>query len=209
LIQGGVGKVDVYRVNSLSQRVKYYNDQDVLTTDWEGANQTTYQGRYDYPANGVIFIEDDVWIEGTVQGRVTVAATRFAEEESNYARVIINDNLVYAARDGSNVLGLMAEGDILVPRHAPTYMTIDGVLLSQKGHVYRRVYQSNYIAQSIEVYGGMITDKFWTWTWVDGEGRYLDGYRETNSIYDNNVTYAPPPLFPTEESFEIISWTER
>jgi hypothetical protein len=209
LVDGGVGRVDIYRVNSVSQRVKYYNEQNVLTTDFEGANQTTYLGRYALPSSGVIFVEDDVWVQGTVKGRVTVAATRFAETESQYARIIINDLLTYAARDGSNVLGLMAEGDILVPRHAPTYMTIDGVLLSQKGHVYRRIYQSNYVAQSIEVYGGMITDKFWTWTWVDGEGRYLDGYRETTAIYDNHVTYGPPPMFPTEENYDIVTWTER
>lgn len=210
-VVNGVGKITVYRVDSVGQKTKYLNDEGVATDDYEGVNQTTLIGTYNYPANGLIFVEDDVWVKGTVKGRATVAASNFSDCEacSNYARILIDDNLFYTAKDGTDVLGLMAEGDILVPRHAPTYLTINAMLLSQKGHVYRRIYKSSYVAQSLTVYGGVVTDKFWTWTWVDEEDKPIDGYKVTNTSYDYYLTYGPPPLFPTEDSFSIISWTAK
>ena len=81
-------------------------------------------------------------------------------------------------------------------------------MLSQKDHVYRRIYKSSYKTDSIEVYGGIISNLFWTWTWVDGNGNVTDGYQSSTTIYDNHVLFNPPPFFPTEENFEIISWKE-
>lgn len=209
LVFSGDAKVTIYEVESTGQQVKYYNDNGVETTDMEGIKKETLIGTYNMPYNGLIFVEDDLWVEGEVNGRVTVAASRFTENPSNYARIVINDLLYYVARDGSNVLGLMAEGDILIPRHAPTEMVLDAVMLSQKGHVFRRNYKSSYVAKRIEVYGGIITDLYWTWGWVDSQGNNLDGYKETITIYDSHLTFSPPPFFPTEENFEVISWREN
>ena len=58
----------------------------------------------------------------------------------------------------------------------------------------------------------MITNLFWTWTWVSWNGSEyvtVDGYDETSTVYNNNLTFAPPPSFPTTENFEVLSWDEN
>jgi len=34
------------------------------------------------------------------------------------------------------------------------------------------------------------------------------GFVNTNYIYDGNLRYLPPPGFPVEPTYEIISWEE-
>lgn len=203
------GTVDVYVVESITNKVKYYNDSGDEVWDYESIQKTSAATTYDMPANGVIFVEDDTWVEGTVNGRVTVAASRFADQASNYARIIIDGDIWYTTKDGDDVLGLMAEGDILVPKHAPTVMNIDAVMLSQNGHVYARDYKSEGVKDTITVYGGVITDLFWTWTWVDGNNDTVSGFKNTNTIYDNHLTFSPPPMFPTEDNYEVLDWNEE
>lgn len=205
--------IDIYSVNTLQSQIWYYNFEKLPNSDWdleaEQIQNKTLLGNFVIPDNGLIFIENDVWVEGTVNGRATVGAAIFPVDANNYARIRINDNIQYIARDGNHVLGLMAQGDILVPRYAPTNLTIDATLLSQEGHVYYREYWPHSVKNSIEVYGGIITDLFWTWTWVNGSGVTIDGYNTTNTIYNNNLTFAPPPSFPTSENFEVLSWEEE
>lgn len=200
--------VGIYSVNSLKAQVKYWNYPNWKWEAEEIQNKTLL-GNYGMPANGLIFIEDDVWVEGTVNGKVTIGAAIFPIDTNNYARIRINNNVQYIARDGNYVLGLMAQGDILVPRYAPANLTIDATLLSQNGHVYFRYYSSYLVKNNIEVYGGVITNLFWTWSYVNGSGVVVSGYNTTNTIYNNNLTFAPPPYFPTSENFEVLSWREE
>lgn len=208
--------VDIYSVNTLMAQVGYYNvEQGGCRQEAEQIQNKTLLGNFAMPNNGLIFIENDVWVEGTVNGRATVGAAIFPVDTSNYARIRINDNIQYLARDGNNVFGLMAQGDVLVPKYAPTNLTIDAMLFSQMGHVYYRGYVycgSGSVKNSIEVYGGTITNLFWTWTWVSWNGSSwvtVDGYNTTNTIYNNYLTFAPPPSFPTSENYEVLSWEEE
>lgn len=211
--------VNIYRINALMAGVWYYNYEQLpngaCKREAEQIQNMTLLGNFGMPNNGLIFIEDDVWVDGIVNGKVTLAAAKFPENPNNYARIRINNNIQYVARDGNHNLGLMAQGDILVPKYAPNTLTIDATLLSQKGHVYYRNYKkcgSFSIKNSIEIYGGIITNLFWTWTWVTWNGSSwvtVDGYNITNTIYNNYLTFSPPPSFPTSENYEILSWEEE
>lgn len=212
LVFNSNGTVSIYKIDSLGQPTKYTNDEGEEVSDMEGIKKQTLIGTYSLPANGVIFLEDNIWVDGTVNGRVTVAASRYAENSEDYARIVINNNIQYLAKDGSHVLGLMAEGDIVVPRHAPVPLNIDAVMLSQKGHVYVRDYKSSFKHAkdgTITVYGGIISNLYWTWSYVNSNGNTVDGYSNTDMIYDNNLTFSPPPSFPTEENYEILDWSEK
>jgi len=205
--------INIYRVDTLMARVWYrnYEQGGACRREAEQIQNTTLLGNFDMPSNGLIFIGDDVWVEGTVNGKVTLAAARFPENPNNYARIRINNDIQYLARDGNHVLGLMAQGDIMVPKYAPTNLIIDATLLSQRGHVYYRNYSacgSGNIKNNIEVYGGIITNLFWTWSYTNGVS-IVDGYNTTNTIYNNNLTFAPPPSFPTSENYEVLSWKEE
>jgi len=137
-----------------------------------------------------------------------VAATLPAQA-TKYRSIIINSNLVYSARDGNHILGLIAQKDVKVPRHAPNNLTIDGFMLAQNGRVFRNYYNSPVVKSSIEVYGGILTNQTWTWTWVNGSGTTIDGYASTTSIYDPLATFSPPPSFPTSGEYTFISWGEE
>jgi len=204
--------VDIYRINSLKFAIWYYDfERGRWKKEAEEIQNKTLLGNYSMPSNGLIFIEDDVWVEGILNGKVTLAAARFPENPNNYARIRINGNIQYTARDGNHILGLMSQGDLLVPRYAPNNLIIDATLLSQKGHVYYRYYWPHSVKNNIEVYGGIITNLFWTWTWVRWDGSSwitVDGYDNTSTTYNNNLVFSSPPSFPTSENFEVLSWEE-
>lgn len=204
------GTIDIYKVTRLQNALRQYNDE------WDGwdnniyeeiRNESFYQNRA-IPNNGVIYIEDDVWVEGIVKGRVTLVAAKLPDNSSTRKTIFINNNITYLARDGTNILGLIAQKHVKVPRHAPSTLNIDGILLSQYGRVFRNLYNSPLIKDTISVYGGIITNQTWTWTWVSGN-TVTDGYRYTVSTYDSQVTFSPPPSFPTTNEYTFISWYEN
>jgi len=43
---------------------------------------------------------------------------------------------------------------------------------------------------------------------VNGAGTIISGYDNTNTIYDPNLKFNPPPGFPTEGEYDFIKWEE-
>lgn len=207
------GSYDLYRVTSLKPSLYQIDDDDFSGYKYkaEEINTQSYVGNFTLPNNGVIFIEDDVWVEGTVKGKVTLVSADFPDNPNTNTSIYINGNINYIARDGTNTLGLIAQKNIQVPRHAPSNLNIDAIMLAQKGRVYRAYYyysRDRRIKNYIEVYGGIITNKIWTWTWVNNSNNVIDGYQTTKSIYDSKLTFFPPPYFPTTGDYTFISWEE-
>ena len=129
-------------------------------------------------------------------------------------KIIINGNIDYA--DSNSVLGLIAQKDILIPLYSPDNLTVKAAMLAQKGHVFR-YYYPNWSAEPYRTYGirnkittlgSIITNTLWTFTWVDGGGAAVSGYRTTEMAYDPNLTYNPPPYFPTSGEYEFLNWEE-
>lgn len=212
--------IDVIRITHT--QVSYSSDGSNWANDLEqpGSPQryttpTNSTGIYPMPANGLIFVEDDAWVSGTVNGRATVAASNPSRISDN-ARIIINGDINYHQVDGNRdetcVLGLMAKGDILLPRHVPNgtegTLNIDAVMLSQAGHVQRRLYSPVRKQNLLKIYGGVISYLPSGWAWYSGS-TFTDGFQTRNVIYDTNLTFSPPPSFPTEGDFEVLSWSEK
>ena len=164
-----------------------------LDIQTQGATST-----YTIPNNGYIFVDDMVWVDGTIDGRITVGT---GEDKD----IMLNGNLLYLAKDATDVLGLIASRDILIPRDAPTNLEVDAALLAQTGAAKRYYYSSN-IKNQITIYGAVISAGIWTWNWSDGYGNITSGYRTTNSVYDVNLTYNPPPGFPVGSEYNLITW---
>lgn len=201
------GTVDVYKVTALATGEP---------TGWD-VNGLAHNGSLDYntrvlqfnqalPANGVMFIEDKTWVEGTVKGRVMVAAARLPYNANTAPSILIPNNVVYAAKDGTNALGLLAQQDILVTYASPSTLEVDAALVAQNGSA-ERYYYPNNVKNSITVYGSTGSYGVWTWSWVNGSGTIVSGYTNTNSVYDANLLYAPPPSFPLSPSgYQQIYW---
>ncbi len=183
----------------------------------------TYQGNSSLgvplPANGVIFIEDDVWVDGTINtARVTVAAAR-DPLASGSATIIVNNNLTYTNTDGSDAIGLIAQRDFSVGLFSANVITIDAAIIAQTGRAGRYYYgnpspnvqyspsgcAAGYIVRStLTNLGSIVTNQRYGFAYTDGTG-----YITRNLIWDSNLLFAPPPLFPTTGEFTVLSWDEE
>ena len=159
------------------------------------------------PSNGIIFIEDRTWVEGTVAGRVMVASAKLPYNANTAPSILIPNNILYSAKDGTVSLGLLSQKDILVTYYAPSVLEVDAALIAQNGSV-QNYYFPGLIKTSITTYGALMSFGVWTWSWVDGFGNVVSGYRNTNTVYDASLLYAPPPDFPlTTQGYQQISWS--
>lgn len=171
------------------------------TVQWESAARSL-------PSNGVIFVADNAWVWGTVTEPTTVASGRLPDTASTNTNIFLQNDINYSTQDGSVSLGLISQGDLVVNSASENDLNIDAFLLSQNGRVFRPYYAGN-TKNSITIYGGIATNSWWTWSWVNGSNQVTSGYRNTVSTYDNYLALQPPPLFPQTGSFAILSWREE
>ncbi len=169
-----------------------------------GAEQ--YDSTVDMPENGVIFISDDVWVEGVVEGRVTLAVADFPLEEPYY-RVYIPGDLTDADSEDDDVFGVMAQGEILVPYESPSDMTIEAVLLSQFSQIGTPFYD-DLLKNSLTFIGSQISFESGSWNHVNGWGHVVSGFVNTTHTFDSDLEFFYPPGFPTQTTYEIINWEE-
>jgi hypothetical protein len=203
---------DVYRVNSVttvtsSCRSESNPSNDPTWGSWT-VNTQSLVGNYPNPTNGLIFVEDNAWVGGQINSaRITLVAAKFPVP-GTLPVITVNENLSYTNYDGTDVLALIAQGDINVGLGSPNSLEIDGALISQNGRVGRPYYDSacgsNYVRNSIALYGMLGSSDRYGFAYTDGTG-----YQTRTISYDSNMLYAPPPSFPlTSDQYEIISWEE-
>ncbi len=204
------GTFDAFKVTSLYpipspgygkdvNGVKHYESYDIKT-------EIFYQN-YSLPANGLIFVEDLTWVDGTVHGKATVGSGKFPVSPATYTSIAIPNNIIYTAKDGTDVLGLMAQNHILIPRKSPDTLEIDAAMIAQNGSAQRFYYPGN-ILNNLTIYGSVVSNGVWTWSWVTQGGSITSGYKNTNTTYDANLTFGPPPSFPVGNGYQLISWEE-
>ncbi len=209
---------DLYRVNSLVTPPNYCtnaNGEDGWGT-WS-INAESLLGNYPMPTNNIIFIEDNVWVSGQINGsRVTIASARFPDNTSTRTSITVNNNLLYTKYDGTDVISLIAQKNINVGWASADTIRIDAALMAQNGRVGRYYYQGpttfptrsncspNQSKTAITLYGMLGSNQRYGFAFTDGTG-----YATRNLVYDSNLLYGPPPSFPlTTDAYKIISWDE-
>ena len=175
------------------------------------------------PSNGVMFVEDDLWVDGQINGsRLTIAAAIFPDSPGNEPNITVgqpngssatdNGDLLYSRFDGSDSIGLIAQGNINVPLVSDDTLTVDGALVAENGRVGRFYYDASCAANGTSYFtrntinlNGMIgTNQRYGFAYTDGTG-----YQIRNISYDSNMLYAPPPTFPLASSqYQMISWQQ-
>lgn len=181
-----------------------YFSHDVSTT----ANAQTAP----VPANGVIYIEDTVWVRGDIRSRVTLAAGVFPDQPATNSDIILNGNISYGGvRDASRVFGAVAQRHVLIPYSgAPSTMQLDGAFVAQKGSFHRRYYPSgpHQLKESLTRYGMVASNGVPGTAWISG-GQIVSGFKKGSGTWDPHLLYNPPPYFPTSGQYEFISWEEE
>lgn len=165
-------------------------------------------GNYPIPANGLIFLEDNIWVEGQINNsRLTIVAATFPETTNTSKSITINKDIIYTNYDGRDVLALIAQKDINVGQVSNDILRIDAALVAKNGRAGRYYYSSgcDYNSRNtLTLYGMIATNNRYGFAYTNGTG-----YNTRNLIYDGNLLYGPPPSFPlTAENYVVISWRE-
>jgi hypothetical protein len=216
LVFNSDGTVSIYKVTSLKNNPSG-GTWDV-NMNWITENQNTDYNHRDLqytvaiPSNGTIYIEDTLWVEGTVAGRVTVAAATLPYNSATAPKIYIPNNIIYKAKDGSCVLGIIGQKDVVPTYHAPDSLEIDAAVISQNSSFEFYDYDSN-IKNNISIYGAIIEYGWWfdNFVWTDGiNDNVISGYANSYYTYDSNLLYSPPPNFPLSTSgYQMLSWTSN
>lgn len=163
---------------------------------------------YSIPDGGVIFVENNVWLEGTVNGRrVTVVAANLvsAAQKTMY----LGKDLRYTNYDCTDMIGAIGQHDVEVYRQSNNILRLDAALLAQSGRVGRANYTGAFATRdTITVYGSIVSNERYGFAWADAMGNHVSGYQTRNLYYDNNLLYCPPPYFPTGTQYELDLWEE-
>lgn len=197
------GQFDMCTVNNSNNGTKVISNYKKVSgsgncNDCSGECRATY----DIPDEGVIFVENNVWIEGTIDNsRVTVVAANLIGGSKADAYVGL-DNLLYTNFDGTDVIGLIAQKDISVVKDAPNFLTIDAAILAQSGRVGQDHYPG-YNRNTLTINGSLATKLRYGFSYTDGTG-----FANRILNYDNNLLYSPPPYFPTGTEYYIDLWDE-
>ncbi len=209
---------DLYRVTSLTAPPSGCADvmSDSTWGTWS-VRAKTFLANYAIPANGLIFVEDNLWVEGQINtARVTIAAAKFPDNVATRKNITINNDLKYTNYDGSDVIALIAQNDINVGLFSANDLKIDAALVAQNGRIGRHYYDPptngpgtnrcgvNVYRNSISLYGMLGTNVRYGFAYTDGTG-----YDTRTLTYDTNLLYAPPPNFPlASDKYQIILWEE-
>ena len=178
-------------------------------------NGTTLIGTYALnPLCPVIYVEDQVWLEGVVQGKATIAVANVSSNTVNPS-IILNNNITYA--NATSGLLAIAEYDILIGLEVPDDMTLYGIFLAQTGKFGRNHYDTSipnaweeYIMRNSLTLNGTIVSNGRVGTkWVNGSGTYISGFNNRYTTYDRNLVANPPPLIPvTSDDYSFSDWQD-
>lgn len=211
------GTIDVYVVDS-TYSYWGYSTEDGWVTERHVINDDDYLATYNIPPEcSVIFVEDKVWLEGVVNGKVTIAAADI-DTAGVDPTIILNNDITYANED-SGLLAI-AEEDVLVGLVVPNNMELSGIFVAQNGHFGRNHYKTSgtedvlsshdgYVNRnSLTMYGTIVSNGRVGTKW-NCSGVYCSGFNTRYNSYDRDLVAEPPPLTPeTSDTYRFIEWRE-
>jgi|GEM_PF-1378676 len=202
-----------------------------LTYAFNGGAAGSLSPAYNYPPNGVIYANDNVWVEGAgVEGRITIATSGQLNPTGKTAltSVYIIGDLTYARKDGTVAVGLIGQNNIEIPMYAPYMkvgslgsqisspgtlnMEVDAAVIAQQGKEYVRNDSSGSSSSwgprrnMLTMYGAVST--LLTPYRMTYSGSDYAGFANGTNSYDSYLLRNPPPFFPTVGSFQILDWQE-
>ncbi|MDD5653218.1 MAG: hypothetical protein PHT31_03540 [Candidatus Omnitrophica bacterium] len=158
------------------------------------------------PANGTLFVNSgNLTISGTLSGRLTVGANQ---------NVIIPNNILYADDprtnpDSTDVLGIIAEEDVILTSGAPSDLEIDACIMAMGTSFYMQNWWIGPPKGTLTVFGGIIQDERGpVGTFNSSTGQKVSGYSKDYE-YDQRLLGSPPPFMPTTGDYVVLSWEEN
>lgn len=160
------------------------------------------------PNCSVIFVEDNLWPEGKIKGKVTVVSADLIDPLKD-TEIILQGNLDYTKTDGSDGLTLISEKNILIGPNSPNQMTLRGIFIAQKGRFSRNHYPGN-IKESLKIDGSIVSNGRVGTQWINQGGHIISGYLNRETFINPYLLYDAPPFTPyLTPQFKIIRWEEE
>lgn len=224
LIFNGNGTVTVKKVDSVTTLGPYIY---ILSSYSYGTDYTligsesSYQ-TYTLPATcGLIFVEDNTWIEGVIPSKVTVVAAGVIDT-SFKPDIVLHGSITYLTTDGTAGLTVIGAHDILIAPDSPTNMTLNGIFVAQSGAFGRNNYRYyNYPSSACDglyeprgtltILGTTVSNLRTGTAWVNGCGSGSNaGYQMRIDAYDRQNATNPPPFTPTTSiQWRLIDWQQK
>ena len=200
------GSFEAWIITGLSSTYAYSLEED-WHYDYFTITNEYFRGTYPIPsACSAIFVEDDIWVEGEVKGKVSLASADLEDVNQDTDAILIG-NINYTTSSGSDGLALIAERNILIGPQSPNNMVLRGIFTAQKGRFGRNHYPNNF-KNSLEIHGSVISNGRVGTQWTSS-GHIISGYTQRESYFDSNLIYNPPSFVPyVEPEFKIIEWNE-
>ncbi len=207
------GTITIRKVSSTTQLGNTPVNSADDTTDRALINNEAAFATVTLPSGcGLIYIEDNVWIEGTVSGKITLVAANVANANIS-PNVYIRNNIQYATGGGVDGLTVIAEHNVLIAPDAPNSMNLNGIFIAQDGAFGMNAYNSCTYASktgTLTITGTTVSNKRTGTKWTSTCGGYYKGYQTRVDSYDRYMAYDPPPFTPLiSEDYQFISWREE
>ncbi len=173
-------------------------------------------GAYDYPADGVIYANDNVWVEGTnLHGRITIACSGQLNPSGKRAATSIHvvGDLAYSTHNGTVAVGLIGQNNVEIPAYAPYQkggqvanmnMDIDAAIIAQQGREYSRAAELGGPTRDLLTIYGSVSSYLRPYRYTTSGGGFANGA----NTYDSYLLHNPPPYFPKIGTFQILDWRE-
>jgi len=209
------GTVTVKKVtNTSSLSVSPINTADSSTDHTNITSESSFN-TYTIPSScGLIFVEDNVWVDGVIPSKVTLVAANVVT--SGIApNAMLDGDITYANSNAG--LTLIAENDVLITADSPQNMTLNGVFVAQGGAFGRNYYGAYGCGGTYEprgtltIHGTTVSNKRTGTKWVNGCGGGNDsGYQVRIDAYDRALATDPPPFTPTISTvYQFVDWHEE
>jgi len=204
--------VSVYRITQLDSIYAYDSENG---WHWEDSviDDVVFLGDYDIPETcGLIFIEDDLWIEGEIKGKITLVSADLIDPNDE-TDVWIEGNIEYTTREGPDGLVVVGQHNNLVGLYVPDRTELHGVFIAQSGHFGRNHYDCSWYwpeckRDYLETFGSVVSNGRVGTKWSSG-GAWSSGFNQRENIYDPQQSFDPPPFLPkTSEEYDFKEWEE-
>ena len=137
--------VDAVTTVPIALEEDWHNDYFTITSEYTPSTLPNGipSNPYTIPsACSAIFIEDNIWPEGVIKGKVSVASANLITPGVD-TDIVLLGNIDYTTTDGSDGLVLIGENRILIGPQSPSNMTLKGIFIAQKGRFGRNCYPGN------------------------------------------------------------------
>ncbi len=210
------GTVDIYKVYYASG-VWGYREEYGYNYSWNYGwryernriRSYSYLGNFAIPSEcSLIYSEEKLWVEGELDGKLTVVAARTTG--SYQPEIVLSNNITYKDEDGSDGLLLFAQSYILIPEYSPNYMYLNGIFVAQNGSFGRSLYYYN-TRDTLTIHGTVVSKERVGTSWGCGfTGYFCSGYANRINSYDRFLRDDPPPFIPSiSDDLLLIRWSEE